>query len=241
MTMIHARLMAFGLAAALLAGCKKDEVPEPDLGYTYFPVAKGAWVEYQVDSLWRDDRAGVLDSVSYRLMQRIEELYTDDEGRPCQRIHRYVKDANDAWVVRDVWTSTRSTTAAEMTEENYRRLKLSFPVRISRTWDIHILGTGAADDPDTDDELLVAYREIGEPWSANGLTFPNTLLLRNTVPANLVDKRNFEERYADGVGMVAKYWEETDTQYTYPEPTFQLVIEVKGWRLDMVAVAYGTD
>ena len=59
----------------VLGACKKDEVVEVDLGYGYFPTAVGTWVEYQVDSLWRDDPSDVLDSVSYRLKQRIEELY----------------------------------------------------------------------------------------------------------------------------------------------------------------------
>ncbi|MBK8533607.1 MAG: hypothetical protein IPL64_17220 [Flavobacteriales bacterium] len=45
--------------------------------------------------------------------------------------------------------------------------------------------------------------------------------MKNKVPPNAVVKRNFEERYADGVGMVSKYWEETDTQTIFPQPTPQ--------------------
>ena len=113
-------LFALG-TMVLFVACKKEEVEEPDLGHGYFPTDVGTWVEYKVDSLWRDEPSGVLDSVSYRLLERIEEHYTDLEGRPCQRIHRYVQDATGAWVVRDVWTSTVDTYAAEKTEENYRR------------------------------------------------------------------------------------------------------------------------
>lgn len=128
----------------VLGACKKDEVVEVDLGYGYFPTAVGTWVEYQVDSLWRDDPSDVLDSVSYRLKQRIEEVYTDDEGRTCQRIHRYVKDEDDIWVVRDVWTMTVGNTAAEMTEENQRRLKMAFAVREATTWDINVYNSSSS-------------------------------------------------------------------------------------------------
>ncbi len=219
----------------LVSACKKDEAEPNDLGYDYFPTKVGSWVEYQVDSLWRDDGAGtpILDSVSYRLLERVESNYIDPEGRTAQRILRYVRDGENNWVVRDVWTKTLGTTAAEMTEENKRRLKLSFPVRSARTWDINVYNT--------DDELTVAYRNLGEPWQAGSLSFEETVLVKNTVPPNFIDKRNFEERYAKGVGMVSKYWEETNTQTVYPPPPQLPIVEVRGWRLNMVAVAYGQD
>jgi hypothetical protein len=79
----------------------------------------------------------------------------------------------------------------------------------------------------------VAYSEEGTAWSAGSLSFPNTVLVKNTVPPNVIEKRNFEERYAEGVGMITKYREETNTQF---DPSGQP--RVRGWRLDMVAVAY---
>lgn len=219
-------ILLTGLLA--LSSCKKDEVAEVDLGYGYFPTAVGTWVEYQVDSLWRDDPANVLDSVGYRLKQRIEEVYTDDEGRTCQRIHRYVRDEDDNWIVRDVWTMTVNDRAAEMTEENERRLKMAFAVRNGTEWDINVFNTV--------EELTVRYRDVGDPWSANGLNYESTVLIKNTVAPNFVEKRDFEERYADGVGMVSKYWEETNTQVNQ-----QGQLQVTGWRLNMVAVGYGRD
>ena len=119
-------------------------------------------------------------------------------------------------------------------------MKLSFPIRLGRSWDIHVLGTGAAPDPDDDDELLVDYEEVDEPWSNATLDFARTVLVKNTVPPNFVNKRNFEERYADGVGLVDKYWEETNTQ-TVQQPGGDYLVEVRGWRLRMTAVGYGLD
>lgn len=208
----------------LLAACGKDEEAAPvDLGLDYFPARVGAWVEYQVDSLWRDDPAGVLDSVSYRLREQVVEQYQDPTGRTAYRLLRSVLNTEGEWVVRDVWSFTVSNTAAEITEENKRRLKLSFPVREGRTWDINATNT--------DQELLVAHREVGSAWSTDSLSWGSTVLVRNTQPPNPVITRNFEERYAKGVGLVSKYWEETNTQTT----------GVVGFRLDMVAVAYGQE
>ncbi len=223
----HGILYAASLVIAL-SGCKKGEVETPDLGHGYFPKTLGSWIEYQVDSSWRDDPSAVSGSVSYRLLEKVVQNYTDDEGRACQMIHRFVKDANEEWVIRDVWTCTRNNSAAETTEENVRLLKLAFPVNNGVSWDLNVFNT--------EDELEVAYREKDTPWSAGELVFDRTVLVKNTVPANIIVKRNYEERYADGVGMVSKYREETNTQFDV-----QGQLEVVGWRLDMVAVAYGAD
>ncbi len=222
------KIFVTAIAAALvLWSCKKDDPIVLDMGYDYFPVAIGTWVEYQVDSLWRDDQISVLDSVSYRLLERIEEHYIDPAGRPANRIMRYVKDENDNWVVRDVWTSTRNNMAAEKTEENMRRLKLSFPVREGRRWDSNIYNT--------EDELEVAHREAHEPWQVNVLSFDSTVVVRNTLPANQVERRDLEERYAKHVGLVEKHWAETNTQQDSG------VIQIRGFEMSMVVVAYGTD
>lgn len=218
-----------GLAVCMI-GCRKEAPIEiPDAGYDYFPRVVGHWIEYQVDSAWRDDGAEVRDSVSYRIMDKLVERYTDGAGRVCYKIHRFVKDEADQWVVRDVWTSTVSNTAAEVTEENTRLMKLVFPVKNGTSWDLNTLNTEA--------QLKVAFRGKEDPWSIGGLSFQNTVLVRNTVPPNVINKRNFEERYAAGVGLVSKYGEETNTQFNH----IQGVWQVTGWRLDMVVVAYGTE
>ena len=236
MTMRNVLILCIGtiIAGSLFAGCKKDEVPAADLGYGYYPNKVGAWIEYQVDSLWRDDAANVRDSVSYRLMEKVVEAYTDPVGRPAWRIHRFIRNANDEWVVRDVWTRTVDAYAAEMMEENNRRLKLSFPVSTGRSWNMNVYNT--------EDPLEVTHREIGTARTVNGLTFAKTTLVKSTVVPNLVDTLIFSERYADGVGMIEKRWVDTNTQTTTvsgPPPV--LVQRTKGWYLTMTVVAFGND
>ena len=234
-TMFSKRILLFSVVACIaMVSCKKDEAPEPvDQGYDYFPIKVGTWVEYQVDSMWRDDASNVWDSVSYRLLERIEGTYSDLEGRSALRIQRYVKNVNDEWTIRDVWTATRNTIAAENTEEDVRRQKLSFPVRDARTWNINVYNV--------EEELKVALREVGSSKTINGMTFPETALVKNTVPVNAVWNKTFEERYAKGVGMVSKLWVALNTQNRYIETTQQFVTERQGFRLTMAAVAHGTD
>lgn len=217
---------AWVLAVALV-GCKGDPIPDPDLGTDHYPLKLGSWIEYQVDSAWRDDPLNIRDTVSYRLRVTVQESYLDGGGRTAYRLLRSVMNAEGQWQVRDVWTTTAGLAGAEMTEENKRRLKLSFPVRMARAWDINVYNA--------DRTLDVAYREVDEPWANDTLNFTRTCLLRNVLPPNAVERRNFEERYARGIGMVQKYWEETNTQF---DPTTQQFV-VRGFRLDMKAVGYG--
>ena len=211
------------LALGALQACKKDDDVKVDLGYDYFPTTVGSWVDYQVDSVWRDDEFGQYDSVSYQLRQLIESAYIDAEGRQAWRVHRSVRDSSGTWRVRDVWTTTANGITAELTEENERRQKLSFPVRLGRSWDANVFNTSP--------ELEVGYEEVDVPWSVNGLSFASTVLVRNIVPANSIDRRDLVERYAKGVGMVYKQWEETNTQVT----------GTRGFKVTMVAVDHGTN
>jgi hypothetical protein len=211
----------------LLAGCRKDEQATPmDPGHAYFPDQVGRWVEYQVDSAWRIDAVSVNDSKSYRLRQVIAAHYTDQAGRPALRIERFVLEEGE-WVIRDVWSAVRTTTGAEMTEENVRLLKLSFPVREGRTWDINVLNP--------EPEFLVAARDVGSAFSVNGMDFPNTVTVRSTLPANLIETNSLEERYAHGVGLVEHHWYYRRAANTSPSSP---ITEVD---YSMVAVAYGTE
>ncbi len=225
------KYIAIACATLLLVSCAKNEPAAPiDMGYDYFPTAVGAWVEYQVDSMWRDDVVQLHDSISYALRVEVAEAYTDPGGRPSQRIKRYVKNANGDWVIRDVWTATCDNRAAELTEENKRRQKLAFPARNAMRWDSNVYNT--------DDELEVGVEDAGQSWSANGQSFVSTLVVRNTVPANLVVRRDLMERYAKGVGMVEKLQVETNTNFIYP-PGQPPVPVIKGFRLRMVVTGHG--
>jgi hypothetical protein len=212
-----------------MVACKDDNAVPMDPGHSFFPLNVGSWVEYQVDSMWQDDILAIRDSVSYRLREKIHETYTDPTGRTAYRILRYVLNAESEWQVRDVWTAFADTRYAEKTEENIRRLKLSFPVRTARTWDTNVYNAERI--------LEVAFRDVDKPWTAGSLAFDSTVVVRNILGPNAIERRDFEERYARHVGLVEKKGWETNTQFN--SSTQQFV--VRGFKYSMVVVAYGTE
>ncbi len=219
------------LAVVLLTSCGKDEATPPlDLGYAYFPVKVGHYVDYQVDTVWRNDITNISDSLTYFLREVIEEDFVDLEGRPSQRIMLYVQDSLGVWVVRDVWAQTRYVTGAERTEENLRLQKLIFGIATGKKWDLNARNAQAAYE--------VTYDAVDVPWTANGLAFDSTVVVRSTFLNNLVDTDIHTEHYAKGVGLVFKYREVSNTQTIYqpPNPPYQ---EVVGTKLTMTVIGYG--
>ncbi|MGD1844835.1 MAG: hypothetical protein ACFB10_05520 [Salibacteraceae bacterium] len=123
-------LLVFGAIAC------KDKSGEPeDLGYDYFPVETGHWVEYKVDSIVYDPFNQSIDTFQFFLREEIAGEFQDLEGRSTLRIERFKRE-NDtlAWRLIDVWTANRTSTTAERVEENERIVKLSFPVRLNQQW-----------------------------------------------------------------------------------------------------------
>lgn len=189
-------------------GCKKEDAPPPiDLGHAYFPTDTGRWIDYDVDTVWRNDITGVTDSLKYHLREKITEDFTDPEGRAAQRLIRYRQDtASGNWVPKDVWWQVRTTTQVERAEENQRRIKLIFPPRTGQYWNTNALNT--------EREYELTYEEVDVPWSINGMSFDSTLLVKTTYPNNPVITNTYYERYAKHIGLIYRQVDSTDTQTT---------------------------
>lgn len=228
----HGILITLVLATMTMS-CKKDKTAPVDLGLAYFPIDTGRWVEYQVDSVWYDEAFGLSGSLSYLLREEIFEEFSDPAGRPAQRIRRRVwVDSLNSWRTRDIWWQTRDNFAAEKTEENLRRLKLTFPMSTGKFWNANIYNT-------QQEAMDLTYDQVHVPWSSGSLGFDSTTTVRGTYFNNLVDTLIFQERYAKHVGLVYKFWHDSKTDYHYPPPPDPPVITTRGWRITMQVVAYG--
>lgn len=200
---IHAPILLLVAFTILVPGCKKDDpTPVSDLGYGYFPTRIGNWVEYNVDST--RVTGSTTTSWNYAIREVLTEEFTDNEGRPAQRLTRYLRDSASNWVPKDVWWQTRDAVRAERSEENKRRVKLVFPPRSTSVWNTNATNTN--------EEFELVYEDIDEPWSANGLAFDSTLLVASTYPSNLVFTKNQFERYAKHVGLVYREVDSSETQ-----------------------------
>ncbi|MCB0794527.1 MAG: hypothetical protein KDB88_07295 [Flavobacteriales bacterium] len=214
-------MLAGSIALLLVPGCRRDDPAPVDLGYGYFPTRVGSWVEYQVDSSWLDEAFQQSGNISYRLLERIDSSYIDLGGRRAERIERFVQDSLGNWIIRDIWTQTRNSVAAERTEEDRRFLKMIFPVRAGERWNLNAYNS--------QDDLEVGFGIADVPWSANGLSFDSTAVVQSYYPNNPIDTIIYWERYAKHVGLVERIVDSSETQLS----------GTRGWYFRQVVVDHG--
>jgi hypothetical protein len=111
------KLLPFVLAIVVLHSCKEETDPTSiDLGYDYFPNKLGTYIIYQVDSIGlgiEDDTA------SYQVKEVLTEEFVDGANQLAMRVERFKRfSENDAWVLSDIWTQKRTSSAAMRTEED---------------------------------------------------------------------------------------------------------------------------
>lgn len=207
------KLLPFFLLALVVASCSKDDGPDPiiDLGYNYFPVEIGRYVEYQVDSIAYDSE-GDHDTSRYYVREIIDSEILDAQDEPSLRIVRFKKDSlNHAWEHADVWSAKRTPSNAQRIEEDKRFVRLVFPVSPSATWDGNALNSEDAWD--------YHYSNIGQAASYDDLSFSKTIRVDQRDYKNLIEDEYAYEIYADEVGLIEKYYRvlETNTNYiNYP-------------------------
>lgn len=200
------RLLIILVCVSFLFSCnKKKEEQFTDLGYEYYPITLGKYIVYDVDSTVYDDFSGDTTYYKFRVKEKIEETYTDNEGQPAYKLVRYVKWYNPLviydnmpWVIRDVWSLNKTTTAVEVVEENVRYIKLTFPVKEERTWK----GNSKNILQDWD----YKYLSIDKSEIINTLSFDNVLTVeqKDDKLKNMVHREYYVEKYAKGVGLVSK-------------------------------------
>ena len=86
-----------------LIACTKRNESKLQESYNYFPVEESHWVDYQVDSIYIDEEAGVRDSDQYYIREQIGETFLDNESRSTQKLNHYKrKNLTDDWELIDV-------------------------------------------------------------------------------------------------------------------------------------------
>ena len=182
--------------------CKKKVEPPPDLGYAYAPTTLGKYVIYDVDSTVYDDFAMDTTYYKYRIKEKLEEEYIDNQGRSAIKLVRYIKFFNPlvsydnmAWTVKDVWNYTKTATTLEVVEEDVRFTKLIFPTKEDAEWN------GNANN--TIGEWQYKYNFIDRSETINGTSFENVLyVIQRNDKNNAIHREYFAEKYAKDVGLI---------------------------------------
>jgi len=196
-------LILFIVLIFVAFACKKKIEDPPDLGYDYAPTSIGKYVVYDVDSVVYDDFKHDTTYFKYRIKEKLEEIYVDNQGRSAIKLVRYIKVFSNTvsydnmqWTVKDVWNYTKTATTLEVVEENIRFTKLIFPVKEESTWN------GNANNTIGEWEYKYSYTDRAE--MINGTTFENVLMVtqKDDKNKNAIRREYYIEKYAKDIGLV---------------------------------------
>lgn len=217
-----ARVAFLASLAVLAVACSDDDGGGGNpgsLNYSYFPTNEGHELIYDASLITRDPIAGDDTSV-FQVREVVESIFNDNQGRPTQRLERYIRATPaDPWVIADVWTSNMTSTRVEKKEENITYIKLVFPLLEGKDWDGHSLNSLGPRE--------YIYDWLDEPYSVNGIAYDSTLRVVQADEDNFVYKEQFEEVYAAGIGLVYK----NQIYIEYDRTTNPQVVGVKEQRL----------
>lgn len=190
----------------LLTACSKDQnsAPENYNLYDYFPLENNRFWIYQCDSIVHtdadDNNVPATDSTilfSYELKEQIDSSFIDGEGTLSYRISRYKRLSDSLpWQFINIWVAKLNLQNAERVEDNYRFIKLSFPIKLNSIWN------GNAKNILQPEEYR--YESIHLPIEINNLSFDSSVAVIQNDFSSIINRIYKKEIYAFKTGMIFK-------------------------------------
>jgi len=202
-----------------LISCSRDAGPLPDFGYNYFPEQVGAYIVYDVDSIYYDDFNNRVDTFKFQLKEKVESFFYDNENRKTMRIERYIKNyspsipySSMAWTLKNVWMANKTNQTAEKVEDNIRYTKLVFPIKESQVWN--------GNAKNTLDQWNYSFAFIDRRRTIGNTSFDSVLQVTqfDDKQQNLVQHQNYIELYARNTGLIYKKVIDVKSQPGNPIP-----------------------
>jgi len=208
-----------------------DIAPIDTSQHAYFPLKIGKFVVYQVDSIVYDFDAGgntVQDSSRTFSREIVADTLRDSSGELQYIIERYEQTVlSQPWVFKNAITSSQTATQAIRTEDNWRFLKLVFPMDRRSEWDGNIWIDESREIEIAGERMRPftnwAYKvdSIDVQAIVGQFSFDSTLLVTEADDVNVIERRFSRVRYAKYIGVVWREQWILDSQYCnqVPPPT----------------------
>jgi hypothetical protein len=209
--------LLIGIVATVgLFSCKKKVDNTININNNYFPIEIGRYVTYRVDStIWSSfDCANNPMRESHRyMMYTIADTFRDNEDRLSYRIDVRSKNEDSMqWKPFKVVYASLNPASIEVTESNYRFIKMVFPVKDGITWKGNTyIPKEDADNMDYTNWSYL-YSKTGEPYFNGYVNFDKTVTIDHVnnginyndadTAASYADRTFSQEVYGYNIGMV---------------------------------------
>ncbi len=210
------------IGCVMQASCTRQEQTDWSNLYRYFPVVKGHWVLYEVDSIAYIKIQDTVIHYRYLVRETVADTYKDLSGNDWQRIdHEVFRDSATGWVVSQASAQKISRNTAEKIHNNLRFIKLIFPFHKNTYWHGNSYINYA--DPyhcDFFGDWLYQYKELFVKKEVNGVLFDSVVVVQQVADSGIVCKNLALEMYAPDIGLIHKYTERLTTQKNNPDPFY---------------------
>ncbi len=229
------RTLFFSLLLLLFGACSDRETLEPlpfdTSQLEYFPLKSGKYIVYKVDSLVFDPAitGGISrDSSSTFVMEMLTDSLADNNGQLQYILERYERRLQtEPWTFKFAGTLSRANNQGVRTEQNFRFLKMLFPMDKRSNWDGNLW-------IDKNREIEIAGERmqpfihwayevdsIDVPAAIGNFQFDSTLVITEVDNDNIIERRFSRAWYAKNIGLVKREQWILDSQYCnqIPAPT----------------------
>ena len=224
---MNKRLQLLFLSFLVLAifACKKtpDNYQLPEEGFEYYPLEIGKYHIYEVDSVIFDPQSGgtLVRENKIFIKEEIIDTLRDNEDKLAYKIERFERASDTLpWQISSVFTAAlhEENRQALRTEDNFRFIKMIFPVQNFKNWDGNVHFDEQATIQVEGETLQMfkawAYRmdNVGAPDTLGVFNFDETLNINQADSENAIELRIAFEKYAKGIGLYYRELWILDTQ-----------------------------
>lgn len=208
-------LYTFLLLIAITA-CKKETTTiQLENIANYFPIAKGKYISYRLDSTIYTALNTKKEIRSYILTDVLDTAITDNLGKTAYVFKRNIRNTSDTtkWSLLTTYRVTIDSVRITTVEDNLRFIKLVTPLSEGATWKgNNYINTAETVGLEYLEGWLYTYGKPNESQTINGTTYPATISVfqRSDTVGNPSDKKVYsaivfsKETYAKNIGLVYK-------------------------------------
>ena len=195
--------------------CKHREllIADQSQDLSFFPVNKGYWIEYEVDSVvhYDSDDAGEVDTAigvfHFYIREEIDSFYFDGENQKANIILRYRRENNSLpWTFMNLWTANVTPYSVQRVEDNIRFVRLKFPITSESIWEGNAFNFFPKED--------YSYEELYQPRQYGNLTFDSTITVIQNDFLSRINRIYKKEVYGTHAGLLFKEIDSVNTKNT---------------------------
>jgi hypothetical protein len=224
---------------SFMACTKKTVPPNEPKGLAYYPLTKGKYVVYDIDSTVYTEIPRDTIYSRYRIKEKIADSFTDNQGQPAIRLERYIRNYDPSkpydsipWRMKEVWMVNADNYKVQVVEGNVRYTKLVFPVIEKASWNGNAANTIGV--------WTYYYDYIDRPEKINGVDLEKVLQVVQRNDNSAISTRRYSEKYAEGVGLVQREITELFSNAVVPNTPVEARIE-KGISYKQILVTHGVE